>query len=103
LVFSNAAGALVTWEPFDLGQRQAGINVAAAAKSRLEATLKRTQFDVAVATTDAYLTVVAAQEAVRAAQAGVDRNDVLLRSVRALVDAQLRPGADASRSEAELA
>ena len=40
---------------------------------------------------------------VRAAQAGVDRAEVLVRSVRALTDAQLRPGADLSRAQAELA
>ena len=56
-----------------------------------------------MATADAYLTLVAAQETVRAAQAGVDRADVVLRTIQALVDAQLRPGADASRAEAELA
>jgi outer membrane protein TolC len=52
---------------------------------------------------DAYLTLVAAQETVRAAQAGVDRADVLLRNITAQVNAQLRPGADQSRAEAELA
>ena len=52
---------------------------------------------------DAYLTLAAAQETVRAAQAGVDRADVVLRTITALVNAQLRPGADASRAEAELA
>src|SRR5437870_1083523 len=34
LVFSNAAGALLTWEPFDLGQRQAGVDAATAVKAR---------------------------------------------------------------------
>src|SRR5262249_32742769 len=52
---------------------------------------------------DAYLTIAAAQETVQAAQAGVDRADVLLRTINAQVNAQLRPGADASRAEAELA
>jgi outer membrane protein TolC len=47
--------------------------------------------------------LVASQEAVRAAQAGVDRVQTLVQSVRALADAQLRPGADTSRTEAELA
>ena len=77
--------------------------VATAARSQSEATLKRTQFEVAVAAADAYLTLVAAQETVRAAQAGVDRAEVILRTINALVNAQLRPGADASRAEAELA
>jgi outer membrane protein TolC len=46
---------------------------------------------------------VAAQETVRAAQAGVDRAQVLAQIVRAQANAQLRPGADASRADAELA
>jgi outer membrane protein TolC len=102
-VWGSAVGALVTWEPFDFGLRGAGVSAARASKARSEATVKRTQFDVAAATADAYLTLAAAQETVLAAQAGVDRGEVLVRSVRALVDAQLRPGADSSRAEAELA
>src|SRR5207247_4382085 len=81
----------------------ASVAAATVSKTRSEATLKRTQFDVAAAAADAYLTLAAAQETVRAAQAGVDRANVLVRSVRALVDAQLRPGAELSRAEAELA
>jgi outer membrane protein len=102
-VWGSAIGTLVTWEPFDFGLRRASVSAATASKTRSEATLKRTQFDVAGAAADAYLTLAAAQETVLAAQAGVDRADVLVRSVRALVDAQLRPGADSSRAEAELA
>jgi outer membrane protein len=102
-VWGSAIGGLVTWEPFDFGLRRASISAATAARTRSEATLKRTQFDVMAAAADAYLTLAAAQEAVRAAQAGVDRAEVLVRTVRAQVDATLRPGADASRAEAELA
>jgi outer membrane protein TolC len=58
---------------------------------------------VAVATADAYLTLAAVQESARAAQAGVDRAQTILRTTIAQVNAQLRPGADASRAEAELA
>src|SRR5437870_9628646 len=102
-VWGTAVGGLVTWEPFDFGLRRSGVAAATASKTRSEAALKRTQFDVAAAAADAYLTAAAAQETVRAAQAGVDRAEVLVRSVRALVDAQLRPGAELSRAEAELA
>ena len=101
--WGSAVGGLVTWEPFDFGLRRANVSVADCARSRAEATLKRTEFEVSVATADAYLTIMATEETVRAAQAAVDRDEVLLRSVRALTDAQLRPGADASRAEAELA
>jgi outer membrane protein len=102
-VWGSAVGALVTWEPFDFGLRQANVAVASAARAESEAAVKRTQFDVAVATADAYLTLVAAQETVKAAQAGVDRADVIARTITAQVNAQLRPGADQSRAEAELA
>jgi outer membrane protein len=101
--FGSAVGALVTWEPFDFGLRRENVAAAAAARAQSEASLKRTQFEVAAAAADAYLTLVAAQETVRAAQAGVDRADVVLRTIQALVNAQLRPGADASRTEAEMA
>jgi outer membrane protein TolC len=102
-VWGSAIGALVTWEPFDFGLRRASVAAAAAARTESEAALRRTQFDVSVAAADAYVTLVAAQETVRAAQAGVDRAEVLFRTIGALVNAQLRPGADASRAEAELA
>ncbi len=102
-VFGSAIGALVTWEPFDFGLRGGNVAAAAAARAQSEAGLKRTQFEVATTAADAYLTLAAAQETVRAAQAGVDRADVVLGTTQALVNAQLRPGADASRAEAELA
>ncbi len=76
--WGSAIGGLVTWEPFDFGLRGANVDAANAARAQSEATLKRTQFDVAVAAADAYLTLVAAQETVRAAQAGVDRAEVIV-------------------------
>lgn len=102
-VWGSALGALATWEPFDFGLREAGVAVAEAARSQSEATLKRSRFEVAAATVDSYLTLAAAQELVRASQAGIDRAEAILRVTRAQADAQLRPGADVSRAEAELA
>jgi outer membrane protein TolC len=101
--WGSAIGALVTWEPFDFGLRKASVTASTAARAQQEAALKRTQFEVTVAAADAYVTLIAAQETVRAAQAGVDRAEVLSRTIGALVNSQLRPGADASRAQAELA
>ncbi len=101
--WGSAVGTLVTWEPFDFGLRRASGAAAAAARTQSEAALQRTEFDVSVATADAFMTLLAAQEMVRAAQAGVDRVEVLLRTIGALVKAELRPGADRSRAEAEMA
>ena len=102
-VWGSAIGVLVSWEPFDFGLRQANVEIASSARARSEATLKKNEFEVAVSAADAYLTLAAAQETVRAAQAGVDRAETILRNTTALSDAQLRPGADTSRAEAERA
>jgi outer membrane protein TolC len=102
-VWGSALGALVTWEPFDFGLRRANIETSTASRVHSEAAVKRTQFEVAAAAADAYLTVVAAQETVKAAQAGVERATVILRTIAAQVASGLRPGADQSRAEAEVA
>ena len=65
--------------------------------------MNRTRYDVSVATADAFLTSIAAQQTAEAARAAVDSWQVLLKSIHALVAAQLRPGADESRVQAELA
>ena len=101
--FGSAVGFLVTWEPFDFGLRHANVAAAEAGRSQSEATLERTRYEVAVAAADACLTLAATQETVRAAQAGVDRAATVAQTIHALVDAQLRPGADAARADAELA
>jgi outer membrane protein len=56
-----------------------------------------------VRTADAFLRVAAAQETVRAARANLERQQVFANAVAALVKNQLRPGADDSRAQAELA
>ena len=100
--WGTALGVLVSWEPFDFGLRHANLAVADAQKAESEAASKRTEYEIAVATADACLTLAAAQETIRTAQAAVDRAAVLQRTIAAQVKAQLRPGADASRAEAEL-
>jgi len=101
--WGSAVGVLVSWEPFDFGLRRANVEAASAMRAQSEATLRRTEYEVAVAAADAYLTLAAAQETVRAAQAGVDRASTVAQTIHALVNAQLRPGADSSRADAELA
>ena len=83
--WGSAMGVLVTWEPFDFGLRKASVDASAAARAESEAALKKTQFDVSVAAADAYVTLVAAQETVRAAQAGLDRAEAISRTIHALV------------------
>ncbi|HEU5334476.1 MAG TPA: TolC family protein [Terriglobales bacterium] len=102
-VWGSAAGLLVSWEPFDFGYRRAEVDVARAHERVASSTVEISRLDVGAAAANAFLAVVAAQQQVRAAQADVDRRQVFSRVVHNLVNNQLRPGADASRSDAELA
>jgi outer membrane protein len=102
-VWGSAAGVLLSWEPFDFGYRGATVDVAKAAQSRTNAELSLTKLDVAAAVGDAFLALAATQQQVKAAEADVDRRQVLASSVHALVKEELRPGADSSRADAELA
>jgi outer membrane protein len=102
-VWDSGAGLLVTWQPFDFGLRHAAVMTAKVAEEQARAAANRSRYDVSVATADAFLTVVAAQQTARAARAAVESWQVLLKSIHALVNAQLRPGADESRVQAELA
>ncbi len=102
-VWGSATGLLVNWQPFDFGLRNANVRSAIAARDKADATVKRTQLEVSTAAADAYLTVVVAGQTKQAAQAAVDNWETLRQSVHALASAQLRPGADESRINAERA
>lgn len=102
-VWGSAAGALFSWEPFDMGLRDAGVRGAEAAVTRARADESLTRLDVQGAVGAAFLASVHAELAVTAAQADVERRTVLAGAARALVDNQLRAGAEASRAEAERA
>lgn len=102
-VWGSATGALFSWEAFDFGLRHATVAGAHAALTQARAGETLTRLDVQKAVAFAFLGVLAAQRTVTAAQADLDRRNVLLQSVQVLVDNQLRPGADASRAAAERA
>jgi len=101
--WGSTVGLLVSWEPFDFGLRGANVAVAEAARTRAQAAVARTQFDVSTMTADAFLTVLAAEQTVTAAQAAVARSNTLIEVVNALVRAELRPGAESSLARAEQA
>jgi outer membrane protein TolC len=94
---------LFSWEPFDFGLRSATVAGARAAADKSIADLAVTRLQVATAVGNYFLIALAAHQAVVAAQANVDRWQVFHQSVHTLVDNALRPGADASRADAQLA
>jgi outer membrane protein TolC len=102
-VWGSATGALLTWEPVDFGLRSASVAGAEAVVTQARAGEALTRLEVQSAVGAAFLNVVAAGRAVVAAQADVERRDALGQTVHTLVDNQLRPGADASRVDAERA
>jgi len=102
-VWGSAAGFLVAWQPLDFGLRHANVEAARAARDKTDATLQRSQLEVTAEAADSYLSLVAAGQTEKAATAALENWDTLLRSIHALASAQLRPGADESRIEAELA
>jgi outer membrane protein TolC len=100
-VWGSATGTLFSWQPFDFGIRAATVQGAEAAVARSRAGEALTRLDVQTAVATACLTIVGAQRTVQAMQADVTRRELLGRVVHTLVDNQLRPGAEASRSDAE--
>src|SRR3954462_1891969 len=102
-VWGSAVGGLLSWEPVDFGLRNAMVHEADAGVVRARAEEGVTRLAVQNAVGVAFLAVVSAQQARAAADADVQRRDVLARAAHTLADNQLRPGADASRADAELA
>ncbi|HEU5352011.1 MAG TPA: TolC family protein [Terracidiphilus sp.] len=101
--WTSGAGVLLSWEPFDFGYRGARVQAAQKTAARVEAQVTLTRLGVAAAAAEACLALLADEQRVQAMAADVNRREVFAKSVHALVDAHLRPGADASRADAELA
>src|SRR6266446_1297740 len=101
--WGSAAGLLFSWEPLDFGYRGARVDAARAAQNRAAAEASLTRLDVSIATVNAYMTLLAAEQTLRAAEADMQRRQEFSKSVHVLVDNQLRPGADASRADADFA
>jgi len=92
-----------TWDVLSVARQAAALDVVLAARSEATATMDARRLEVAYRAADAFLLLLEAQEAVRAAKASVDRASVLVTMTKPLVDQSLRPGVDVARAEAELA
>lgn len=102
-VWSAGGGMLLSWEAVDFGRRAAGVELARAESTAASADQRAVALEVGARAAEAFLAVAAADATERAARANVDRLDTFAATVRALVDNQLRAGAEQSRAEAELA
>jgi outer membrane protein TolC len=101
--WGSQVAALFSWEPIDFGLRPATVTRARSAADKSNADLALTRLQVAGSAGDYFLMALASQQAALAAQANVDRWQVFDQSIHDLVSSELRPGADGSRADAQLA
>lgn len=100
----GAYGGLVTSiTAYDFGYRRAKMNAAKAGEKIALANQQLTEFDVAAAAANAFLQAATAQSLVKTAEADFERSRVLFTIVSTLTKNGLRPGADESRSLADVA
>jgi outer membrane protein TolC len=102
-VWGSAGGLFINWEPTRFGYRKAEVEAAQAGSSVAADRLTLTKLDVANAAASAYLTVAAIHEQVKSSQSDLSRRETFANTIHVLVDNQLRPGADASEGDAEVA
>ncbi len=101
--WNTLTGVLFSWQPFDFGARRAQLGAARFGYESASHAAELTKLDVQSAAAGAFLDVVAARQFVIVQQANVQRMEAFSRSIHVLVDNMLRPGADASQADAQLA
>ena len=94
---------LFSWQPFDFGVRHAQVRSAQLGYEYARHAVDLTKLDVESTAAGAFLDLAAARQTVRAQRANVQRMEAFSRSIHVLVDNTLRPGADASQADAQLA
>ena len=101
--WGSVASVLFRWKAFDFGVRAAGVREAEALRRRAEAGLRVSEIEVSLGAMDAFIEVVGAESAARAAAATTERMELFEQAVSVFVGNELRPGADLSFARAELA
>jgi len=101
--WGSNAGALLSYEPLDFGLRSANAEVARLSALQAQEDVRVTKLDASAAAAEAFLAHLATMQALQAERANLERWEVFAKTVRTLADRELRPGADASHAEAEVA
>jgi outer membrane protein len=101
--WNTLTGILFAWQPFDFGARHAQVSVARSAFESARHGVEFTRLDVESAAAGAFFDLVTTRLMERVQQANVQRMEAFSRSIHVLVDNTLRPGADASQADAQLA
>ncbi|HXT96587.1 MAG TPA: TolC family protein [Polyangia bacterium] len=101
--WGTLAGVGASWNALGLPEQIAEVDAALASEEQARAEVAAERLAVAYGAADQFLDLMSRDEVVRAANASVERARALAKIVDTLVAQQLRPGADGSRAQAELA
>ncbi len=101
--WSSGGGALLSWQPFDFGARAAKVSAARQGSEAAKQASTLTTLQVMSGAASAFFDLAAAQQLVTVADANVKRIEAFDKTIHVLVDNTLRPGADASQADAQLA
>jgi outer membrane protein TolC len=101
--FSTGAGVNIDSTAIDFGLHKARISESKAWLNNARSQLSLSEFDAQESAANAFLDVIIAGEEIKARQATVDRFQTFATIAHSLVDAGLKPGADASLADGQLA
>jgi outer membrane protein len=99
----SALGALVKWNPFTFGQRDAAIEKAAAQFKQANAAYNEQLFQYEYSAMNIYLEIVYCKQVLKSLQANINRSKVSLEQVLVLTKNGLRPGIDTTQFQAAIA
>lgn len=102
LIPGSALGALVKWNPFTFGQRNAAIERATAQFKQANAAYNEQLFQFEYNAVNIYLEVVYCKQVLKSLQANIDRSKVSLEQVLVLAKNGLRPGIDTTQFQAAI-
>jgi outer membrane protein TolC len=103
MAWSSGGGALLSWQPFDFGARAARVNAARHGSEAAKEAAVLTTLQITTAAGSAFFDLAAAHQLVTVAEANLKRLETFDNAIHVLVNNTLRPGADASQADAQLA
>jgi len=101
--FYSGVGFSMDWAPIDFGLHKARIQMAKSIYGQTQNQFEATDLEVGIAAANSFLDAAIAAEQVKSAQQNASSFSQFSEVVHASVNASLRPGADASLADAQLA
>lgn len=98
----SALGALLKWNPFTFGQRNAAIEKATAQFKQANAAYNEQLFQYQYSAVNLYLEIIYCQQVLKSLQANIARSNVSLDQVLVLAKTGLKPGIDTTQFQAAI-